>query len=307
MKIWVGVTDNSWFEFLSTIGADEVNFWQPSGKAPFVNLPSGTPFLFKLKRPNNHIAGGGFLVKFVILPIHLAWEAFGEKNGATSFAQFNQLVRSLSTDQKAASSSFNIGCTILTNPFFLTKDQWIDAPEDWSSNIVRGKTYDTSDQAGARLWRKIEERQFVGGHYSSGIEERPAQYGPPFLAHARLGQGSFRVLVTEAYKRRCAITGESTLPVLEAAHIKPFSQSGFNNTFNGLLLRSDFHKLFDLGLVTLTPELNVEVSPKIKEEWFNGKAYYNLHGRKLAVLPDNPLDYPRSDLLRWHNENRYAG
>ena len=73
------------------------------------------------------------------------------------------------------------------------------------------------------------------------------------------------------------------------------------------MLRSDFHKLFDLGLVTLTPELNIEVSPKIREEWFNGKAYYRLHGQKISVVPDNPLDYPRPDLLRWHNENVYVG
>ena len=304
MKIWIGVTDNSWFEFLSKIGADEVNFWQPSGTAPFVNLPPGTPFLFKLKRPNNHIAGGGFFVKFVTLPMHLAWEAFGEKNGASSLAELDRLMRPLIRDRKA--SSFNIGCTILTNPFFFTRDQWIAAPEDWSSNIVRGKTYDTDDQLCARLWREIEKHQSLAVD-PLRIEERPAQYGAPFLAQARLGQGAFRVLVTEAYKRRCAITGESTLPVLEAAHIKPFSQSGFNNAFNGLLLRSDFHKLFDLGLVTLTPELNIEVSPKIREEWFNGKAYYKLHGRKIAVIPDNPLDYPRADLLRWHNENRYVG
>lgn len=248
MKIWVGVTDNSWFEFLSKTGADEVNFWQPSGTAPFVSLPPGTPFLFKLKRPNNHIAGGGFFVKFVILPVHLAWDAFGEKNGAPSLAELDRLMRPLIPDQKA--SSFNIGCTILTNPFFFSGDQWIAAPEDWSSNIVRGKTYDTENQIGARLWKEVERRQSLGID-PLRVEEQPAQYGAPFLAQARLGQGAFRVLVTEAYKRRCAITGESTLPVLEAAHIKPFSQSGFNNAFNGLLLRSDFHKLFDLGLVTL--------------------------------------------------------
>lgn len=304
MKLWVGVTDNSWFEFLSNSGADEVNFWQPSGTAPFVNLLPGTPFLFKLKRPNNHIAGGGFFVKFVTLPIDLAWETFGEKNGAPSFAQLDRLVRPLAPDQE--SQSLNIGCTILTNPFFFSKDRWIDAPEDWSSNIVRGKTYDTDGQVGARLWKDVEERRYLGDDQLRA-KERPAQYGAPFLAQARLGQGTFRVLVTEAYKRRCAITGESTLPVLEAAHIKPFSQSGFNNAFNGLLLRSDFHKLFDLGLVTLTPELNIEVSPKIREEWFNGKAYYRLHGQKIAVVPDNPLDYPRPDLLRWHNENVYVG
>jgi putative restriction endonuclease len=140
-----------------------------------------------------------------------------------------------------------------------------------------------------------------------GAADEPAKYGAPFLSKARLGQGAFRILVTEAYKRRCAITGESTLPVLEAAHIKPFSQSGTNNSFNGLLLRSDFHKLFDIGLVTITPELNIEVSKRIREEWFNGKSYYRLHGQRIAVVPDNSLDYPRPDLLRWHNDNIYVG
>ncbi len=59
MKYWLGVTDNDWFNFLSQERPDEVNFWQPSGKAPFMNLAPGSPFLFKLKRPFNHVAGGG--------------------------------------------------------------------------------------------------------------------------------------------------------------------------------------------------------------------------------------------------------
>ena len=79
---------------------------------------------------------------------------------------------------------------------------------------------------------------------------------------------------SDAYKRRCAITGESTLPVLEAAHIRPFAKSGVNEVSNGMLLRSDFHRLFDAGLVTVTPELRVEVSTQIKEQWFNGQPYY---------------------------------
>lgn len=305
MKLWAGVTDNNWFDFLSKSQADEVNFWQPSGKAPFVNLPPGTPFLFKLKHPNNHIAGGGFFVKFVTLPLRLAWDAFNEKNGASTFENFERLVRPLANQANA--TSFDIGCTILTEPFFFNPELWIDAPEDWSRSIVRGKTYDTEDQSGARLWQEVEERLSLSTAIPLRTEERPALYGSPFLARARLGQGTFRILVTEAYKRRCAITGESTLPVLEAAHIKPFADKGLNNTFNGLLLRSDFHKLFDLGLVTLTPELRIEVSSKIREEWFNGKAYYRLHGQQMAVIPDDPMDYPKSELLRWHNDNVYVG
>jgi len=58
MNIWVGVTDNAWFSFLATRGLDEVNFWQPSATPPFTSAPVGMPFLFKLKRPHNHIAGG---------------------------------------------------------------------------------------------------------------------------------------------------------------------------------------------------------------------------------------------------------
>lgn len=303
MKIWVGVTDNNWFDFLSKRQTDEVNFWQPGAKAPFVSLPPGTPFLFKLKRPYNHIAGGGFFVKFVTLPFQLAWEAFGETNGAASANQLEKLLRPLLPDPNV--TSFDIGCTILTNPFFFPKNHWIEVSKIWAPNIVRGKTYQTQDSEGSPLWQEIENRLSAQKN-PLHVSEQPARYGIPFLTQARLGQGTFRVLVTEAYGRRCTITGESTLPVLEAAHIKPVSQNGPNNTFNGLLLRSDFHKLFDLGFVTITPDLSVEVSSRIKESWFNGKPYYRLHGKKIAVIPDNTEDQPRQELLRWHNDNVFV-
>ncbi|MFA5536800.1 MAG: HNH endonuclease, partial [Bacillota bacterium] len=44
-------------------------------------------------------------------------------------------------------------------------------------------------------------------------------YGKEQIIKPRIGQGAFKVLITDAYQRRCAITGEKTLPVLEAAHI----------------------------------------------------------------------------------------
>jgi putative restriction endonuclease len=110
-------------------------------------------------------------------------------------------------------------------------------------------------------------------------------------------------MVTDAYKNACAITGDHTLPVLEAAHIKPFSLSGPHLVSNGMLLRSDLHKLFDSGYLTITPDYHVEVSPRIREEYHNGKEYYSMHGKKLAVTPLSNRDKPNIDLLRWHNEN----
>ena len=81
MKFWIGVTNNEWFNFLSTRTPDEVNFWQPGGTS-FRVLEPGEPFLFKLHSPLNFIVGGGYFVRHSVLPISLVWEAFGEKNGA---------------------------------------------------------------------------------------------------------------------------------------------------------------------------------------------------------------------------------
>lgn len=99
--------------------SDEVNFWQPSGKAPFVGLEPGAPFLFKLKRPFNHVAGGVYFVKFSPLPLSMVWEAFGNKNGAASRAAFELMIRRLAPDPGAKDPY--VGCTILTDPCLLAQ------------------------------------------------------------------------------------------------------------------------------------------------------------------------------------------
>jgi predicted restriction endonuclease len=96
------------------------------------------------------------------------------------------------------------------------------------------------------------------------------------------------------------------LPALEAAHIKPFADGGEHEASNGVLFRRDIHSLFDAGYVTVTPHLNFEVSRRIKEEFENGRQYYELHGRRI-VAPDDPTSFPDRAALAWHNENRYQG
>ena len=58
------------------------------------------------------------------------------------------------------------------------------------------------------------------------MAEAGARFGEPHLIRPRLGQGAFRVLVTDIYRRRCAVTQERTLPALEAAHIRPYGDGG---------------------------------------------------------------------------------
>src|SRR5258706_5120751 len=113
----------------------------------------------------------------------------------------------------------------------------------------------------------------------SGVDGDSAVLGEPHLIRPRLGQGAFRVLVTDIYRRRCAVTQERTLPALEAAHIRPYGDGGTHEARNGLLLRRDIHSLFDAGYVTVTPDLRFEVSRRIREEFENG-----IRARKIDVI-----------------------
>lgn len=301
-RFWLGVTDIRWFDYLKEQQLDEVNFWQPSGQAQFRAISPGDLFLFKLKAPANCIAGGAFFLKHSRLPLSLAWEAFREKNGADTLDHMRNMILALRRD--TAERDPSIGCIILINPFFFPESAWIEAPADWSRNLVRGKTYATDTYEGKMIFDAVMERLAATENklgIANFIAEEKAQYGADFLAHARLGQGGFRVVVTDAYERRCAVTGETTLPVLEAAHIKPFAESGPSTLGNGLLLRSDFHILFDKGYVTVSPDLEVIVSKRIKEEWFNGKVYYSLHGKQLANIPKEHSSRPSGTFLDWHN------
>jgi putative restriction endonuclease len=124
-------------------------------------------------------------------------------------------------------------------------------------------------------------------------------FSEPVLTRRRLGQGAFRVLVTDTYARRCAITGEHTLLVLEAAHIKPVMLGGQHEVNNGLLLRSDVHTLFDRGYVTITPDFKFRVSRRLDKDWSNGKVYYALAGNTIHV-PNDASSRPDSSVLEWH-------
>jgi putative restriction endonuclease len=303
LKLWVGVTDGEWFQHLERLRPDEVNFWQPSGAKTFKVLQPGEPFLFKLHSPDNFIVGGGFFIRSSALPASLAWDAFEQKNGVPSLNELRSRIRKYRPGDTAVDPI--IGCNILVEPFFLPRKSWIPIPSSFSLNIVSGKSYDSNTQEGAALWNAVRS----SAAQQIRAEESTAQDGPRFgdeyLTRSRLGQGAFRVLVTDAYQRRCAVTGEKTLPVLEAAHIKPYSDLGPHRICNGILLRSDLHKLFDLGYVTITPQLRLEVSPRLREEWRNGREYYAYHGKELAFHPVDSPNQPSAEYLAWHNEHRF--
>lgn len=308
MKFYIGVTDENWFKHLANEQSDELNFWQPGGKQSFKAVQANDLFLFKLHNPNNFIVGGGFFVRHSFLPVSLAWEAFGNKNGASDYISFRNAIYKYRKSDFRSEPDPTIGCIILSMPFFFEKKDWIPVPEDWKPNIVQGKTYDTKIEIGQRLYMQVHstlQRYSRIGVELVKEESEANRYGTAQVVYPRIGQGTFKVMVTEAYHRRCAITGEKTLPVLEAAHIRPYSQNGPHSTDNGLLLRKDVHTLFDRGYITINEGLQIEVSNRIKEDYGNGKEYYAFHGKKLAEIPELQNERPSKQFLLWHNENVY--
>lgn len=300
MNFYVGVTDHDWFRFLRERQPDEVNFWFPSSRVGFAALQPGEPFLFKLHSPYNAIAGGGFFVRYSALPLSLAWEAFGQKNGAPDYATCHKRITKYK--KGVVEPDPVIGCVVLTEPFFFADQDWIPQPQNWANEIVRGKVYGTGEAIGDALWTSVAAQLATPERVE---EHRATDAYKLVLGKQRIGQGAFRVLVTDAYHRRCAISGEKTLPVLTAAHIKPYSEQGPHALQNGLLLRADLHLLFDRGLLTITDDYRVEVSQRIKETYNNGKEYYRFHGERLIedVLPERPTERPSAEYLSWH-QNR---
>jgi putative restriction endonuclease len=309
IRLIVAVADGDWFDQLRRQpNLAEVNFWSPSDST-FRALQPGELFLFKLHAPNNFIVGGGVFAHANSMPCSLAWEAFGEANGARSLTEMRTRIakyRRIKPDDK---EDFVIGCRVLTQPFFLAQSQWISIPESFSKNIVKFKGYGTDDADGRRLWDAVQDTltgDIAARPMGFGDIEQQARYGEPVLVKPRLGQGAFRTLVTDNYRRRCAVSGERTLPALDAAHIRPFSAGGPHEASNGILMRRDIHSLFDLGYVTITPELKFEVSRRIREEYENGRHYYALHGSGVAV-PEPVELRPDPSALSWHNEHRFKG
>ena len=303
ISLVVAVTDKQWFDLLrQKPELSEVNFWAPNPRG-FRALERGELFLFKLHSPYNLIVGGGVFTYANALPCSLAWHAFGEANGAQSAEEMRQRIVGYRGPGGGRQRDFEIGCRILTQPFFFEEPDWMPAPS-WSRNIVSYKTYSSDDADGLHLWESVQDRLSRGS--VPDLAEEAARFGAPQLIRPRLGQGTFRVLVTDIYQRRCAVTRERTLPALEAAHIRPYRDGGTHEERNGLLLRRDIHSLFDAGYVTVTPELNFEVSGRIREEFENGRDYYSLHGRRIQA-PVVAGQRPDPVALSWHNENCFVG
>src|SRR5689334_13725715 len=190
MEGWVAVTHNDWFDFLARQPRrEEVNFWSPSDYYTFHGTP-GAPFFFKLKAPRNAIGGFGYVASFTRLPEWLAWECFGEGNGAATLDDLKSRLGDIRerNELRGAGGPPQIGCIVVVQATFFSPEDWIPQPADWAARNLRYKRYDLSIDEGARIWQQCQARATLRESWAVAHEDQP-RYGEAILVKPRLGQG----------------------------------------------------------------------------------------------------------------------
>ncbi|SRR6266436_1093981 len=170
--------------------------------------------------------------------------------------------------------------------------------EIWNgfSNDWEGLAFESErllDKMTGRLSQLVDEgREFPEGRTREAI------------IRTRVNQGFFRAAVLAAYNMRCCVTGLSVPELLTASHIVPWSVDVKNRTNprNGLCLNALHDRAFDCGLLTVTPELKVILSPRIRKKRAD-RCTRGFLLRYESVSISLPRHFaPNVDFLRYHNE-----
>lgn len=287
----ISPTDIEWFEYLKNRGYNsEINFWTPS---PWnvSKLKLGDRLYFMLKSPIRKVGGFGQFLEYKNMTVNDAWNKYGYKNGCVSKKDFVSKIENYNKSNKKTEGvdveNTQIGCIILSNAEYFDKDQFLDLENyeiDFSKYIVKIKYYNEYDPLTKVRKDFINEFKLVPPTTEKLKKSR--------LVTERKGQGVFRAKITEAYSNKCCISNETTVELLEAAHIQPYLDENSNHVKNGLLLRVDFHKMFDNGLLYVNENYKVFISPQVKSE------YYQSFNGKTINLPQKINLYPSKEALK---------
>ena len=119
------------------------------------------------------------------------------------------------------------------------------------------------------------------------------------VANLRIGQADFRKRILNSCPY-CPITRAADDRILQAAHLKPYSQSNHEeayDTFNGMCLTPTMHYLYDLGLISFNSNSKLIVS-----NWIS-----KVTAMKLGILDLKDISIPdftkRYEYIKYHEEN----
>ena len=127
---------------------------------------------------------------------------------------------------------------------------------------------------------------------------------------ARRRDSGWRSEVLQAWDRQCAFCGYDGQLLgasigLDAAHVRWWAFDGPNTLDNGLALCTLHHKLFDIGILGLDPDLRILVSAAFNARTPAGRSIYGLHQQQLSPRPGTPT--PALTHVEWHKREVFKG
>ncbi|MBI6120897.1 HNH endonuclease [Salegentibacter maritimus] len=285
----ISPTDLNWFTLLKNQNLNsKINLWTPT---PWnvTRLPEGDRLYFMLKSPIRKIGGFGEFIEYKNMSINEAWNKFGFRNGCSSKQELvdrlNKYKGKHSKDDRSVLNS-EIGCIILNNAEFWDEEDFKDLENyniNFSRYIVKIKYFEQLDTLSNDLNYSTKKFELIP---TSTEKLKKAR-----LITERRGSGVFRARITRAYSNQCCISGDKTVELLEAAHIQPYLNNDSNHVSNGLLLRVDFHRMYDNGLIYIDQNFLIHVSPEVKSNY-----YQSFHGKKIS-LPNTESFAPSKEAL----------
>jgi putative restriction endonuclease len=125
------------------------------------------------------------------------------------------------------------------------------------------------------------------------------------IIKARVNQNFFRSAILASYENKCCITGISIPELLVASHIIPWSKDEKNrlNPHNGLCLNLMHDKAFDRGLITITEDYEIKLSPALLAYKKNEavQKFFLPYSDQIISKPKKFL--PDKSFLKYHYEN----
>lgn len=138
------------------------------------------------------------------------------------------------------------------------------------------------------------------------VDMAPARPLIEAVVRRRFRDAAFKHQVRAAYHCTCAITRFALVdrrgnPEVEAAHIRAVSSDGPDTVRNGIALTGTMHWLFDSGLISMTDDFDLLVTPHGLPSELDAWLPTN---RKL-IVPEAPSLRPHISYLAWHRTERF--
>lgn len=218
------------------------------------------------------------------------------KTSMRSFSNLDTAVKHAEIDQPlfhliaAKESRDLLKFTLLETYFSETKGQIDSRNKDYVLNITK----EITEESAEGYMRRIEE---LKKRISSSTE---------FEEEIFIRSSLFKREIPRIYQNTCAISGlriDATINVsmIDACHIKPFSESYDDTVSNGIALCPNLHRAFDRGLISIDDNFKILVNSNFKEP---NESNYNISqfAGKQILLPKESRYYPSQENIYQHRQ-----